>query len=70
MTRVEFFHREPGDVNRQEGMDLAELSPGRSEHSLQSLHRFAALRLGNGADRTAGATDGLLLVAHLGHGDV
>ena len=46
VTPVKFFRRESGDVEREQAVELAELPPSRSEHSLQRLHRLAALRLG------------------------
>ena len=46
VTPVKFFRRESGHVEREQAVELAELPPSRSEHSLQRLHRLATLRLG------------------------
>ena len=43
---MELLGREPGGVDREEGVELGELPPGGSEHSLQRLDRLAAVGLG------------------------
>jgi hypothetical protein len=46
VTPVKLLRREPTHVEREQAVELAELSPGRSEHALKRLDRLAALRLG------------------------
>ena len=43
---VELLGREPRRVEGEETVELPELPPGGAEHSLQRLHRLAALGLG------------------------
>ena len=46
VAAVELLRREPCRVEREESVEVGELPPGGSEHSLQRLHRLAALGLG------------------------
>src|SRR5919106_1621091 len=46
VTPVEFLHREPGGVEREQAVELRELPPGGAQHSLQRLRRLAAVGLG------------------------
>ena len=43
---VELLRREPGSVEREQTVELRELPPGRTDHSLQRLHRLATVWLG------------------------
>src|SRR5829696_1059514 len=46
MTAVELLGREPGGVEREKAVELRELPPRSSKHSLERLDRLAALGLG------------------------
>src|SRR5439155_17872520 len=47
VTPMEPLGREPGGVHCEQAVELRELSPGCAEHSLERLHRLAALGLGD-----------------------
>ena len=46
VSAAQFLRREPGDVDRENAVELAELLPGREKHSFQRLLRLAASGLG------------------------
>jgi hypothetical protein len=56
---VELLRGEPCGVERKETVELRELSPGGSEHSLERLHWLAALGFG-GAHRLDDLSDRVL----------